>query len=407
VLSLAWAQLVCPTSDSDSFDPKSLFYQVLRVDQGFNDRNEYPSNVGLGVAVSNHWCPTLPVYLSSCLFVDASSIRTHIAGYWSYPILLTVGLRASTPPATVTVYLVDESLASLCQGSQDAFWEGLRGSFRLIPSSARDMWDHRSTDWTPVVLQLTRRRELARGGKQGWGLGWCGRNHIRDHNSYRAELQPEGAINDVLILVHPETVYPALPPENVSSVRARWSDAAYRKSTVTPLMDEFWRNDGTDSYYFTLNVGQLSEVVTYTQHDPVDPLVLLGIYGKWRDGLTRLSIVLGCLMPHCSPSLAAGYWNILLAVFGAVSEPPARWQSPAYIAKAPSTLLRCGVGCRCLARPCGAPGSRPTGWRGAGIAPTTRARARRRAVRGVRVRGRRGMETPGEAGRRRGTWRWG
>jgi hypothetical protein len=44
-------------------------------------------------------------------------------------------------------------------------------------------------------------------------------------------------------------------------------------------MEEFWRGNGSDSWYVYLGISQVDEVVTYTQQDLVDPVALLGIYG--------------------------------------------------------------------------------------------------------------------------------
>jgi hypothetical protein len=239
------------------------------------------------------------------VFVDASSIRSDIGAY-SFQYYLAVGFAAGKPPAILNVYLVDEPLVSFCQSSRDD--SPMRGYFTSFPSSARDMRDHLSVEVTPVALQLTRRSELVRGGERGWG--WGGQTPTHDRNSYRAEVTPKIAFDDSTILAFPETAYPVLALQNISSVRAQWTDEAYRTSTVTPLIkvrkrmsvarmavglvimrrrrmimtmapaQEFWRDNDTNSYYFHLSITQYSEVVTYTQHDPVDPMALLGIYCK-------------------------------------------------------------------------------------------------------------------------------
>jgi hypothetical protein len=262
-LSCLLRQLVCP----GWFDSKFLLLDVRRFDY-----NDFPLNVGLAVAVTYDSCPALLEDQLSCLFVDASSITSDIGGYIASQYWLSVGFVTSKPD-TVHVFLVDESLAGLCQLSGKDSWE--RGFFSFSPSSARDVWDHHSYEETPVALQLTRRRELRR----GWGWGWTNRPPTQDVNSYRAEVRPQGFDKGRMILDDPALAYPVLAPGDVSSVRASWSDEDYRIRTVTPLMDEFWRDNGTNSYYFNLAVSQFSEVVTYTQHDPVDPVALLGIYG--------------------------------------------------------------------------------------------------------------------------------
>jgi hypothetical protein len=244
----------------------------------YDSFNDHPSNVGLAVAVTNDSCPALP--LPSCVFVDASPIRSHIGGYATYEYYLAVGVRASEPPDFAHVFLVDGSLASLCQSSTDDFFAKVRGHFVFSPSSARDMRDTRSLELTPVWLQLTRRRELARGGERWWRWGW-GRTATRDRNFYQAELGPRVVFKRTTILSYSPLLYPLLAAEGVDSVRAQWADEAYRNSTVTPLMEEFWRDNGTNSYYFAMDINQRSEVVTYTQHDPVDPVALLGSYCKW------------------------------------------------------------------------------------------------------------------------------
>jgi hypothetical protein len=276
-----------------------LLYELSRVDQGLHDHNDFRSNFGLAVATTEDSCPLL--WRWSCLFVDASSIGTDIRGYLGYQYMLGVGLQANAPPAAVHVYLVDESLASLCQRPADVFSEGVRGFFTFSPSSAQDMRDYNSTEATGVLLQLTRRRELARGGGGGGGGNMT---HTRDRNSYRAEFLHPSSLNNMTIFDSPADLYPLITAGDVASVRTRWSDEAYRLGIVTPLMEEFWRGNGTNSYYFLLTIFQLSEVVTYTQHDPVDPVALLGIYGEWRGGVTRLSFVSGCLT-RLSPSQPA------------------------------------------------------------------------------------------------------
>jgi hypothetical protein len=268
-------QLVCPYSTSVSYRPRLLLYEVARIDQNNDRSNNQLSNVGLVDAVTRGLCPAWA--RRSCVFVDASSIESDIGGYSSGNLYhLAVGFQASPPPSSVTIYLVDDSLASLCQRPEIDFFGGLRGSFSLVPSSARDVRDHRSVEVTPVLLQLTRRRELVRGGKPGWGWGWWDRTHTRDRNSYRATLEPNVVYANLTIFADTSTTYPVLAPEDVSSTTARWSEEAYRNSTVTPLLKEFWRDNGTSSYYINLGMAQLGEVVTYTQH-PTDPVALSAV----------------------------------------------------------------------------------------------------------------------------------
>jgi hypothetical protein len=289
------------------------------MDQNMTSSNDNLANVGVAVSLTQDSCPALPY--PRCVFVDASPIRTNIDGYLSWEYFLNVGFRASAAPAYVGVFLVDGPLASLCQRTQGGVLERARGMFSLPPSSARDMGDSGLVEATPVMLQLTRRRELARGGKRGWGWGWEGKKPTR--NSYHAEIRPKRVLHNKTSFSDPRFLYPVLASEDVSSTCAQWADAAYRHSTVTPLVEEFSHDNGTNSYYLYLNIGQLGEVVTYTQHDPVEAVALLGIYGTWLGVASHLCARAEARYQAHAPLPSphtAGYWNLMLAVFGAVSE---------------------------------------------------------------------------------------
>jgi hypothetical protein len=269
-------QVVCPYAATSGVHINFLLYMMARQDQGpgWSSANGQSgvSNMGLAVARNNapgSGCPAL----RQCLFVDASPIRSEIGHYWDFQYALAVGFTMEEPPLDVAVYLVDEPLDRLCKSPGDDFSWATRGYFTFSPSSARDMWSSWSTVMTRVMLQLTRRRGLV----TGWG--WWART--RDRNLYRAELpSPLGSDNSTFFeSTSWADAYPVVGPGEVASTRARWADEAYRNSTILPRMEEFWRDNGTNSYYFHLRVKQFSEVVTYTQHDPVDPVALLGIYG--------------------------------------------------------------------------------------------------------------------------------
>jgi hypothetical protein len=121
----------------------------------------HPTWVGLAVAVDRDSCPG---YGGSCVFVEAGSVGTdEDGGYSDFQLWLNVGFRAQMAPDVVAVYLIDESLETLCRRKGGDSMGITRGTFSGPPSPA----DRRAYEYTPVMLHLTRRRELVRGGPLG------------------------------------------------------------------------------------------------------------------------------------------------------------------------------------------------------------------------------------------------
>jgi hypothetical protein len=117
------------------------------------------------------------------------------------------------------------------EGGDDGLLTLTRGYFSFPPPLAMDMLNHKSTETTGVLLQMTRRRELVK-RKRGWG----GKTGYQDRNSYRAELPPKMDSNNYTSFFFAENVYPVLAPGEVPSKRVEWGDQAYRTNTVTPLI---------------------------------------------------------------------------------------------------------------------------------------------------------------------------
>jgi hypothetical protein len=264
-------QLFCPVGD----DLRFIMYEAYAGNHWdkSSGANANLANFGLAVAVTSDYnsCPVLAYVNKACLFVNTSSIAVpSTEDAIPSPIELVVALH-STSPGTVDVFMLDGSLESLCRGSADDMHKAVRGYAGIPARPARDLWDQELYCSTELILQLTRWR-----GAQGAGY----------RNSYSAAPVQLTTANDATT---PRTfsrddagyVYPVLAPGEVASARNQWSSAAYHKSTAETLIDTYGHDNATNSYYFDVAVLQTREVVTYTQHSAVDPVILLGVYGGW------------------------------------------------------------------------------------------------------------------------------
>jgi hypothetical protein len=284
-------QLFCPYADNTHF----LMYSVTTGGDLDSWANSHLSNFGLATAVTAELssCPILAYLNPTCLFVNATSLPTDRA------FRLMAGFQATEIAASVDVYFLDESLEKLLCG----FGGGTLGCGRQGIRRARLVRALR-------VGQRAVRGDEARPAADALGGRQC--VHAYD---------PVPTLDTRITPFETDdgTVYPALAPGDVASVRAKWAKAAYRNSTARALLEEYHRGNGST---FDVDVHKSAAVVTYTLDTSVDYVSTLGVYGAWGGGPVAGSKASLCearlTRPPCLP-VPGGYWNVLLLAFGVVS----------------------------------------------------------------------------------------
>jgi hypothetical protein len=260
-LLLPW-QLFCPYADNTHF----LMYKVTTGRDLDSWANSHLSNFGLATAVTADLssCPILTSVSPTCLFVNASSLPIVKNGA-DGGFRLMVGFTATDIAASVDVYFLDEPLEKLCAGSKEDLWAAVGKSTGIAASYAPSAWNKGLYEVTRLDLQLTR---------------W------EDDNVYTALALLPSIDTTSAPFDGPdaENVYPVLAPGEVGKKRPDWAKAAYRNRTAWALIDEYSKDNGTNSWYFDVDVRKSYDVVTYLENNTDDYVFTLGVYGAWGGG---------------------------------------------------------------------------------------------------------------------------